>query len=69
VTVRTRSSGKSMTASSSHAVTLPSVTVGDRIIVGFVNDKTTSTDTTVSASGWTQIGTTQNQGTGTNHSL
>lgn len=67
MTVRSRLAG-SGAAATSHAVTLPTgVVTGDRLIVGFVNDDTTA-DPSV-ASGWTQVGTTQDQGTTTNHSL
>lgn len=69
MTIRSRTSG-SGASSSSHSVGLPAgVQVGDRLFVGFANDDTTSNPTVPSGPSWTLVGTVQDQGTGTNHSL
>lgn len=69
MTVRSRTSG-SGAASSSHSVGLPAgVQVGDRLLVGFVNDDTNADPSVPSGPTWVLVGTVQDQGTGTNHSL
>lgn len=66
MTVRARSSGTAA-ANTSFSVTISGAEVGDRILVGFVNDNATNTAST-SSTGWSSLGT-EDQGTTTNHRL